>query len=56
MILQQAELSPTQKTAIEETLGRQLLDGEAVSLTAMELDAAILEAIRSERPNFRPMP
>ena len=88
MIVQSTELSPNQKTAIEELLGRQLLDQEAVSLRAFEplftpdrqaaseklrkfleettrprpgvsdeeLDAAILEAIRSERPNVRPMP
>jgi hypothetical protein len=34
MILQATELSPTQKTAIEELFGRALSDQEAVSLRA----------------------
>ncbi len=36
MILQSEQLSPNQKAAIEELLGRQLLDREAVSLRAFE--------------------
>jgi hypothetical protein len=87
MILQSAELSPSQKTAIEEILGRQLLERETVVLKAFptpsredrqaaaagfrsfmekmaesrpivsdeEMEAAMLEAIRSERPNYRPV-
>jgi hypothetical protein len=88
MILQSEELSPNQKAAIEELLGRRLLDKEAISVSTLppsamagrraaaeklqkfleetvrprpgvseeELEAAILEAIRSERPRFRPTP
>jgi hypothetical protein len=88
MIIESAELSPNQKAAIDELLGKPLLEKDAISLSALpgekspeqkaagenlarflaarrsprpgvsdeELEAAILEAIRSERPHFRPMP
>jgi hypothetical protein len=88
MIVQSEELSPNQKAAIEELIGRPLLDRETISVSTLppsalanrqaaaeklqkfleetvrprpgvseeELEAAILEAIRSERPRFRPMP
>jgi hypothetical protein len=36
MIFETTELSPEQKAVIEELLGRQLLDREAVSLRAFE--------------------
>ena len=88
MILNADALSPTQKSVIEQILGRQILDAEAISLRAFapnaptlpkrqaaaaklrkfleqadrpragisdeELEAALLEALRSERPNFMP--
>ena len=88
MIVQVNELTPQQKAAIEELLGRQLLDREQIDVSALddptvakdrqraaeelrkflstprkprpgvsdhELEEAMLEAIRSERPNFRPV-
>jgi hypothetical protein len=88
MIVKAEALSPTQKSVIEQILGRQILEAEAISLRAFapnaptlpkrqaaaaklrkfleqadrpragisdeELEAALLEAIRSERPNFMP--
>ena len=90
MIIEAAELSPSQKAVIEELLGRQLLDREAISLRPFdaaettpgqsaaaehlraflerprpgrradvpdaELDEALLEALRSERPHYTPVP
>jgi len=90
MILRAEALSPAQKSVIEQILGRQILEAEAISLRAfepkdprrqsgrqrqrslrrfldetdrpcsgvsdVELEAALLEAIRSERPNFTPAP
>jgi hypothetical protein len=88
MIIETAELSPNQKTAIEELLGQPLSEKDAISLRALpttksaeqraaaenlckflaarerpqpgvsdeELEAAILEALRSERPHYTPMP
>ena len=88
MIVQVNELTPQQKAAIEELLGRQLLEREQIDVSALddpksaqdrqrageelrkflntprpprpdvsdrELEEAMLEAIRSERPNFRPV-
>jgi hypothetical protein len=40
MILQSADLSPNQKAAIEEILGRQLLDREAVSVHTVSFPSA----------------
>jgi hypothetical protein len=87
MIVQANELTPQQKAAIEELLGRQLLEREQIDVSALddptvaqdrqraaeelrkflntprkprlgvsedELEDAMLEAIRSERPNYRP--
>jgi hypothetical protein len=90
MILRAEALSPAQKSVIEEILGRQILEAEAVSLRAFEpplldqperqaavgklhkflqetdrphtnisdeeCEAALLEAIRSERPSYAQMP
>jgi hypothetical protein len=88
MIIETAELSPSQKAAIEGLLGRPLFEKDAISLRALpagksaeqkaaaeklckflaarerprqgvsddELEAAILEALRSERPHYKPMP
>lgn len=89
MILNAEALSPEQKSVIEQILGRQIMQAEAISLRAFaplakvsaeskaavehlraflessdrpragvsdeESDAALLEAIRSERPNFTMM-
>ncbi len=87
MIIETAELSLNQKAAIEELLGRELSDRDAISLRALpreksaeqkaaarnliefltlnkrplsgvsdeELEAAMLEALRSERPHDTPM-
>ena len=86
MILRAEALSPAQKSVIEQILGRQILEAEAVSLRAFEppkldlpkrqiaaeklgrfladtdrprtgisddeCEAALLEAIRSERPTY----
>ena len=87
MIVQVDELTPQQKAAIEELLGRQLLEREQIDVSALDdpasaqdrqraaeelrkflnsprkprpgvsddkLEEAMLEAIRNERPNFRP--
>lgn len=88
MIIETAELSPQQKAAIEELLGRSLSERESISLHAFpgtksaeqqaaaerlaqflaarerprpgvsdeELEASMLEALRSERPHYTPMP
>jgi hypothetical protein len=88
VIIETTELAPHQKAAIEELLGRPLLEKDAISLRALpaeksaeqkaaaenlckflaarerprpgvsdeELEAAILEALRSERPHYTPMP
>ena len=87
MILSAEALSPTQKSVIEQILGRQILEAEAISLRAFalaaeperqtaaeklraflegdrpragvsdeECEAAIIEALRSERPTFAQMP
>ena len=90
MILRAEALSPAQKLVIEQILGRQILEAEAISLRAFEprasstperqaaaeklrsfleatdrpragvtdkeCEAALLEAIRSERPSYAPMP
>ena len=88
MILSAEALSPAQKSAIEQILGRQILDAEAISLRAFvppatlperqasaeklrkflqgdrprtgvpdeECEAAILEALRSERPHYTQVP
>lgn len=88
MILRAEALSPAQKSVIEQILGRQILEAEAISLRAFaqqpaampkqraaaddlrrfledrdrvqdavsdeELESALLEALRSERPHFTP--
>jgi len=90
MILRAEALSPAQKSVIEQILGRQMLEAEAVSLRAFEppkldlqkrqsaaeklrrflaetdhpragisdeeCEAALLEAILSERPRYLQMP
>ena len=89
MILCAEALSPAQKSVIEEILGRQILEAEAISLRAFapppvalperraaveklrsflegdrprasvsdeECEAALLEALRSERPSYAQMP
>ena len=89
MILRVEALSPEQRSVIEQILGRQVLEAEAISLRAFappaagaerqaateklrrflegtdrprvgvsddELEAAILEAFRSERPHYTPAP
>lgn len=90
MILRAEALSPAQKSVIEEILGRQILEAEAISLRAFappavsmperqaaaeklrrfleksehpragvsdeECEAALLEALRSERPTYARMP
>lgn len=90
MILSADALSPEQKLVIEQILGRQILDAEAISLRAFapppaatperqaaveklrsflqeagrpragisdeEMEAALLEALRSERPHYTPVP
>jgi hypothetical protein len=90
MILSAEALSPAQKSVIEQILGRQILEAEAISLRALappqiesakqhaaaeklrmfleqsdrpragvsdeEFEAAILEALRSERPEYTPVP
>jgi hypothetical protein len=90
MILRAEALSPAQKSVIEQILGRQILEAEAVSLRAFEpptldlskrqiaaerlrsfleemespragisdeeCEAALLEAILSERPHYAQMP
>jgi hypothetical protein len=89
MILRAEALSPAQKSVIEQILGRQILESEAISLRAfepkappaperqaateklrrfldetdrpcagvsdVELEAALLEAIQSERPHYTPV-
>ena len=89
MILKADALSPAQKSVIEQILGRQILEAEAISLRAFappelegperlaaaenlrrfleetsrphasasneECEAALLEAIRSERPHYTPV-
>jgi len=89
MILKAEALSPAQKSVIEQILGRQILEAEAISLRAFappeldqterqsavenlrrfleeterpgarvseaECEAALLEAIRSERPGYTPV-
>jgi len=90
MILSAEALSPAQKSVIEQILGRQILEAEAISLRAFapppvalperqaaaeklrtflekrdhprvhisdeECEAALLEAMQSERPNYAQMP
>ena len=89
MILSAEELSPAQKSAIEQILGRQILEAEAISVRAFapppvsmparqaaveklrrflegdrprasisdeECEAALLEALRSERPAYTQTP
>lgn len=89
MILSAESLSPAQKSAIEQILGRQILEAEAISLRAFapppvsmperraaveklrsflegdrpragvsdeECEAALLEALQSERPKYAQMP
>lgn len=89
MILNADALSPAQKSAIEQILGRQILEAEAISVRAFaplpidlperqnameklrgflmendrpcagvsdeEAEAALLEALRSERPDYTPV-
>ena len=89
MILKSEALSPAQKSAIEQILGRQIVEAETISLrvftsqppdlqrqhaaierlraildgagrprsgvTDEELESALLEAIRSERPSYTPV-
>jgi hypothetical protein len=89
MIRDAKDLSPDQKTVIESLLGRRVLEGEAISVRAIEppalsderrteflrgleeyfaqvdrqrqpaspeeVDAIIDEALRSTRPNYRPV-
>jgi hypothetical protein len=40
MILQSTELTPNQKAAIEELLGRQLLDRDAISVHTLSVPTA----------------
>jgi hypothetical protein len=89
MILNAGALSPAQKSVIEQILGRQILEAEAISLRAFappvalpereaaaeklrmfleksdrpragvsdeEREAALLEALRSERSEYTPVP
>lgn len=90
MILSAEALSPAQKSVIEQILGRQILEAEAISLRAFarplaalperqaaaeklrmfleksdpprvgvsdeEYEAALIEALRSERPAYAQMP
>jgi hypothetical protein len=89
MILRAEALSPAQKSVIEQILGRQILEAEAISLRAFapppvsmperqaaaeklrqflegdrpgagasdeECEAALMEALRSERPAYTQMP
>ena len=90
MILSAEALSPAQRSVIEQILGRQILEAEAISLRAFapppvdlperqaaaeklrifleksdrpragvsdeECKAALLEALRSERPAYTQMP
>lgn len=89
MILSAEALSPEQKSVIEQILGRQIEEAEAISLRAFappaasperqaaaekirkfletgdrpragvsneECEAALLEALRSERPSYTPVP
>jgi hypothetical protein len=88
MILSAEALSPAQKSVLEEILGRQILEAEAISLRAFapplalperqaaaeklrrflegdrprtgvsdeECEAALLEALRSERPGYTQIP
>ena len=90
MILKADSLSPEQKSVIEQILGRQILEAEAISLRAFapqapdpsvrqaaaeklrrfleetdrpragvsdeECEAALLEAIRNERPHYAQTP
>lgn len=89
MILSAEALSPEQKSVIEQILGRQIAEAEAISLRAFappakpsaegqaateqlraflessdrpragvseeEVEGALLEAIRSERPSYKKM-
>ncbi|MGA2206662.1 MAG: hypothetical protein ABSG10_08000 [Terracidiphilus sp.] len=89
MILRAEALSPAQRSVIEQILGRQILEAEAISLRAFapqasavperqaaaeklrrfleetdrprpgisdeELESALLEAFRSERPHYTPV-
>jgi hypothetical protein len=88
MILKAEALSPAQKFVIEQILGREILEAEAISLRAFapplesserhaaaenlrrfldetgrpragvsdeECESALLEAIRSERPHYKPV-
>ena len=88
MIVKAEALSPAQKSLIEQILGRQILEAEAISLRAFapqalagserraaaeklrifldetarpragvsdeECEAALVEAMRSERPHYAP--
>ncbi|MGA2216478.1 MAG: hypothetical protein ABSG51_00215 [Terracidiphilus sp.] len=90
MILNAGALSPAQKSVLEQILGRQILEAEAISLRAFappqiesakqhaateklrmfleqsdrpragvsdeECEAALVEALRSERPEYTPVP
>ena len=89
MILSAEALSPEQESVIEQILGRQIMEAEAISLRAFapqvalpgrqaaaeklrlflekgdrprsgvsyeECEAALLEALRSERPAYTQMP
>lgn len=88
MIVSADALSPAQKLVIEQILGRQVQDAEAISLRAFappaaaperqaaieklrnllesdrpragisdeEREAALLEALQSQRPTYKPMP
>ena len=88
MIVSAEALSPAQKSVIEQIIGRQIQEAEAISLRAFappiylperqaavdklrsflerdrpcaeasneECEAALLEALRSERPNYAQIP
>lgn len=90
MIVSAESLSPAQKSVIEQILGRQIQEAEAISLRAFsqspvdlaerqaaadklrmfletggrpcagvsdeECEGALLEALRSERPDYTPIP
>ncbi|MGB6690416.1 MAG: hypothetical protein WBE76_21480 [Terracidiphilus sp.] len=64
MILQKEDLSPSQREAIEQLIGRRLLDEEAISLKAFSLDSLpdserqaarkkLREFLNSDRPGSR---
>jgi hypothetical protein len=49
MILQAESLSPTQKSVIEELLGRQILDQDAISVHTVSLPSAAERQAATEK-------